>query len=231
MNFDSIFINGDSYSAQTEDFLVYADYLGEYLNLPVINLSARGSSNDRIIRSSVEYLCRAKNPLVIIGWSFIRRIEVWYYGENQNIISQIPDRHPEEHLRINLISLNWLLNANEATLEQKALINEDLFVHKKLIDFYTNLYLFTDLLKSRNLKYLFFSAAKNSEVPIASFPAIANLDLVKSVMNDPGIYQLHEFYIQQWAQKNDPDCNDVTGHLSAEGHKKFAKHLLELLNL
>jgi hypothetical protein len=33
--------------------------------------------------------------------------------------------------------------------------------------------------------------------------------------------------IMDWAFKNDPDCNKVTGHLSENGHKKFSAFLLE----
>lgn len=229
MIFDSIFVNGDSYSASMGDFPVYADYLGQKLNLPVINISAVGSNNDRILRSSVEHLSHIKNPLVIIGWSFVRRLEVWYYGNKQKILSKIPDQHSEPHLRLNLVTLDWLLASNEATPEQKALVDQDLFVHKKLIDFYTDLYLFTHLLKSRKLEYFMFSAAKNSEIPVKSFPSISNLEIVKSISADPGVYNLHDFYIMQWAQSNDPEHHTVTGHLSADGHRKFADHLLTLL--
>ena len=94
MNYDCILINGDSYSAPT-NYKVYGNFLSEKLGIPVINFAIPGSNNQRILRSSIEYLQQIKseysNPLVVIGWSFIRRIEVWYYGNNQKLLNAIPD--------------------------------------------------------------------------------------------------------------------------------------------
>jgi len=231
LNFDCIFINGDSYSAPTQHFPVYSEYLSNCLELPLINLAIAGSNNDRILRSSIEFVESKKfqNPLIIIGWSFVKRLEVWYYGNNQKIIKALPDNINEDHKNLRFVTLDRLLNENEATLEQKALINEDLFVHKKLTDFYTDLFLFSNYLKKENLTYFFFSAAKNNEIPINCFPAIENLNQVQEVLKDKNIYQLHDFFIMDWARKNDPEANPDTGHLSEAGHKKFADYLLTLL--
>jgi hypothetical protein len=146
MKYDCILINGDSYSAPNES-KIYGDFLSEHFGIPVKNFARSGSNNQRILRSSIEYLQEVKseyqNPLVIIGWSFIRRLEVWYYGNNKKLINQMPDS-----LQSRFITLDHVMNAGEATLEQKALINEDLFVHKQLMDFYTNLYMFANILES-----------------------------------------------------------------------------------
>lgn len=226
INYDAIIVNGDSYSAVDYRHRVYSDYLADKLNIPVINISAVGSSNDRITRSTIEQIIKTSdqftNPLVIVGWSFIRRIEVWYYGKNTNILNRGYDN-------LNFVTLEWLINAGEATLEQKCLINDDLFVHKQLMDFYTQVYLLSQFLKNNNCAYFFFSAAKNCEVPINCFPAIEQLEQVQAVSRDPSIFNLHSFYIMDWALQNDPDCNKTTGHLSNDGHKKFSEFLLEKL--
>jgi len=224
MKHDCIFINGDSYSAPG-GIKVYGDFLSEHFNIPVRNYAIRGSNNQRILRSSIEHLHQIRlefqNPLIIIGWSFIRRLEVWYYGNNQRLINQVPDS-PESRF----ITLDRVINAGEATLEQKALINEDLFVHKQLMDFYTNLYMFARILESQNLNYVFFSAARNTDCPIHCFPYINSLQQVKWVANNPNIFKLHDFCIVQWAKENDPECDPVTGHLSEDGHKKFSNFIL-----
>jgi hypothetical protein len=223
--FDCILISGDSYSAPTKH-KVYGDFLSEHFGIPVKNFAIQGSNNDRILRSSIEYLQEVKseyqNPLVIIGWSFIRRLEVWYYENNRKLINQIPDSADSR-----FITLDHVINAGEATLEQKALINEDLFIHKQLMDFYTNLYMFAHYLESQNLSYAFFSAAKNTDCPIHCFPYIHSLEQVKWVEKNPNIFKLHDFCILNWAIENDPDCHSVTGHLSELGHKKFANFLLD----
>jgi len=223
--YDCILINGDSYSAPA-NHKVYGDFLSEHYGIPVKNFAIPGSNNQRILRSSIEYLYQIKseykNPLIIIGWSFIRRLEVWYYGNNQKLLNQIPDS-----LESRFVTLDRVINSGEATLEQKALINEDLFIHKQLMDFYTNLYMFAHLLKSQNLSYLFFSAARNTDCPIHCFPYIHSLEQVKWVENNPRIYKLHDFCIMNWSKENDPDCHPVTGHLSQLGHEKFASYLTD----
>lgn len=225
MKHDCIFINGDSYSAEIKNSKVYGDFLSEYFDIPIRNFAVPGSNNQRILRSSIEYLDKIKsefhNPLIIIGWSFIRRLEVWYYGNNRGLINQIPDSAESR-----FITLDRVMQAGEATLEQKALINEDLFVHKSLMDFYTNLYMFAKILESQNLDYVFFSAARNTDCPVHCFPYIQSLQQVRWVANNPKIFKLHEFCIMNWAKENDPESDPVTGHLSLDGHEKFSKFIL-----
>lgn len=228
--FDCIFVNGDSYSAPTTH-QVYADFLSKELGIPVTNIAVVGSNNQRILRSSINQLndlqAQYSNPLIIIGWSFIRRLEVWYYGKKSNVLSRIPDRTlVDDHLNPRLVTLNVLLSLNEATLEQKSLVNEDLFIHKQLTDFYTNLYMFSQLLDSRGLKYFCFSAAKNFDCPVDDFPWINSLNFVQDVINNPNIYKLHDFCILDWAKTNDPGSHPITGHLSEYGHEQFAKLIL-----
>ena len=205
--------------------MVYGDFLSNHFNIPIKNFAIPGSNNQRITRSSIEYLQQIKseykNPLVIIGWSFIRRLEVWYYGNNQQLLNQMPDS-----LESRFVTLDRVIHSGEATIEQKALINEDLFIHKQLMDFYTNLYMFAHLLESQNLTYLFFSAAKNTDCPINCFPYINSLEQVQWASNNKNIYKLHEFCIMNWAKEYDPKSHPVTGHLSEEGHEKFADFIL-----
>ena len=225
MKYNCIVINGDSYSAPIKNAKVYGDFLSDQLQLPVKNFAIPGSNNQRILRSSIEYLQQIKseykNPLVIIGWSFIRRLEVWYYGNNQQLLNQMPDS-----LESRFVTLDRVIGSGEATLEQKALINDDLFIHKQLMDFNTNLYMFAHTLESQNLSYLFFSGAKNTDCPIHCFPYIESLQQVKWVAENKRIYKMHEFCIMNWAKENDSDCHPVTGHLSESGHKKFADFIL-----
>lgn len=229
--FDCVLVNGDSYSAKNYKHKVYADFLQQQLDVPVYNCAQIGSNNQRIIRSTLEHIHQYKNPLVLIGWSFIRRMEVWYYGEKQSIINRIPDRIQEidDSKQSRFVTLDLLLNENEATLEQKCLVNGDLFVHKQLTDFYTNLYMFAHTLESMNIKYKFFSAAKNTEIPINCFPYIESLHQVQWCAQNKNFYKLHDFCILNWGKENDPDAHPVTGHLSEHGHNLFANLLQEII--
>ena len=233
--FDCIFINGDSYSEQRMlDTPRYGDFLSQMLgNIPVKNLAKGGSTNDRILRSSIEHIYKLKqeyqNPLIIIGWTFIRRSEVWYYGKNtdSNVLQSIPDISDNPHSR--LCTLDWLINIKEATTQQKLSYLENAHIHKALTDFYTNLYLFANLLESQNLNYIFFSAANNMDCPTANFPFIDKLFQTTWVNQNTNICNLHEFCITNWAKENDPEAHPVTGHLSTVGHEKFAHYLLNIM--
>lgn len=234
MKYDKIIVNGDSYSALGQSGS-YSTTLGQKLNLPVDNIAVPGTNNDRIVRTTVEKVLTETNSnkrlLVVVGWSFVRRLEVWYYGNNYKVESRIPDKHSEQdHKNPRFVTLDILSAYNELTMEQKCLVNEDLFVHKQLTDFYTNVYLLSQFLQNNSVDYLFFSAAKNVEIPVSSFPYIQSLHQVQQVISDKNIFDLHDFYIQDWARYNDPDANPVTGHLSTHGHMKFADFLLEKIN-
>lgn len=226
MEYDCIFVNGDSYSAPTTH-RVYGDFLSEKLGIPVKNFAVQGSNNQRILRSSIEYLNQIKNeyqnPLVIIGWSFIHRLEVWYQGNHQKLLSQMHD-HPDSRF----VTLDWVINYGEATLEQKTLINDTSSPHKLLMDFYTNLYMFGHTLEFQHLSYKFFSGAKNTSCNVNCFPYLNSLQQVQWVTTNPNIFKLHDFCISDWAKENDPKCSS-TGHLSETGHEKFAQFLLENL--
>jgi hypothetical protein len=230
--FDCILVNGDSYSAKDNGHQVYADFLQEHLGMPVYNIARSGSNNQRITRSTLEKIHQYKNPLVLIGWSFINRIEVWYYGHNPDIIQNlIPDQDITLDVtkRPKFITLDHLIARNEATLEQKCLINDNFFVHKQLTDFYTNLYMFAHTLESMDIPYKFFSAACNTESPINCFPYIESLNQVQWCTQNKNFYKLHDFCIPGWAKENDPDSHPITGHLSEHGHKKFASFLQEII--
>jgi len=231
---DCIVVNGDSYSAKIKN-RVYSDFLAEQLNIPVINIARQGSNNDRIRRTSIEKLLEIKGqykkPLLIVGWSFIRRIEVWYYGNHSQVIHAIPDReNKESYQQPRFVTLDTLTSLNQATLEQKCLVNEDLFVHKQLTDFYTSLYMFAHTVESLGAELFCFSAAKNTEIPVDSFPYIESLQQVKWCASQKNIHQLHEFCIMQWAKNNDPAHAIKTGHLSEYGHQHFADELISWLN-
>ena len=232
MQYDKILVNGDSYSAEEGcDGPVWADYLQDKTGIPVINRAFIGSSNQRIVRSTLEYLSEidgAKKPLVIIGWSYIRRIEIWYYGRGLEL--RIPDRLPGDDItKPRLCSLDWLLPPYQdiATPEQKALLPDVMEVHKALTDFYTSLYMLAHTLEAKGIDYLFFSGADNTDIGLEAFPYVNGLSQVQWCTNNKKFYQLHDFSIPNYAIKNDSDRSD-TNHLSTSGHDKFSTFLLDL---
>lgn len=233
MTYDCIIVNGDSYSARTHG-PVWADALGKKLNIPVVNLSTEGCRNDRILRSTLEYLETSTFvcPLVIIGWSFVTRIEVWYPGNNQHLLSKAPDnkdRDPDQQLRF--LTLTWITrdHPKEVTDEYKNLVALPTDYHKTVVDLYLKIFLLTEYMKNRNIDYFMFSGALNDEWHINDLKPATDYSFCQSVANDPKIYPLHDFSISQWAREHDPECSD-TFHLSPQGHIQFADHLTQLMN-
>jgi hypothetical protein len=115
IDYDKIIVNGDSYSAAGIS-IPWATTLAEQLNLPLVNIASAGSSNDRITRTTIEQVLQEKNNtnrlIVIVGWSFVRRLEVWYYGNKSTVLNQIPDQTKEIHLNPKFITLDMLAQLN-----------------------------------------------------------------------------------------------------------------------
>lgn len=228
MLYDCILINGDSYSAEVTEHKVYGNFLAEKFNIPIKNFAVPGSNNQRILRTLIEYLYQVKsefkNPLVIIGWTFTSRLEVWYYGNNKKLINQVPDAELSPESR--LITLDRLIQNNEATLEHKALISDEVLANTQFTNHFTNLYLLANLLNSMSIDYRFFSAADNAGCNLSFFPHLLRYQHVKWVLDNPKIYELNDFSLSKWAKENDPQCTS-TGHLSESGHERFASFFNE----
>jgi len=226
---DCLIVNGDSYSAPDVKFPVYAEYLANHFDVPLFNIAVTGSPNDRILRSTVHTINKLKsqykNPLVIIGWSFLHRIEVWYHGSNEKVISRAPDQFSNGS-QLRFLSMNWIPD-DEISPNTKDFLTAVDTIDKKIIDWYLHLFLLSTLFKYEKISYLFFSAANNQDFPIQGFPALRDFSFVQQVIADPNIYNLDSFCIPQWAGINDTECDQKTGHLSNKGHQKFANFLLD----
>lgn len=225
-DYDCLLVNGDSYSAPDARNPVYADIVAQELGVPVYNYARAGSSNDRICRTTIEYvnqaLAQGRRPLVIVAWSFVRRQEVWYYGSGSH--HMMPDQCRGDHHDPRLITLDFLLKDGLATMEQKAMVPAPNEIHKLLTDWYTQVYLLAHWLEQKRLPYFFFSGADNEDCPTHCFPFVRELSTVKWCQTNPRIRDLHGFHVPQWARVNDPGVTS-TGHLSPEGHRGFAVYI------
>lgn len=227
LNIDCLIANGDSYSAP----IGWPEQLASRLDVTCYNLSVIGSSNDRILRTTIEsvekYISQNLKPYVIIGWSFIQRTEIWYHGPDERIIRRGRQSNLNQSSR--LVTADWIPD-NELSQQIKEMIASVEAIDKKIIDWYTDIFLLSRYLRAHAINYVFFSAADNKPFPINSWPDFKDLALVRNVNQDPGIYKLHDFCIPDYARKYDKDCKEPTGHLSAEGHKKFSDFMFDLIN-
>ena len=214
-----VYINGDSYSAESAGQVPYSNFIANIIDIPVINHAVAGSCNDRILRTSLEYCANLKQnqrPLIIIGFSFIAREEIWI--EN---IAQYSHRI-KDYFGSQLVSSEWLKKFDEATMH--AIIDQN--INKQVIHFYTKLFMFVQTLKSMDLQYYIFSAADNADYRNLNWDSLKNLQMFQRVSQDPNIINLHEFNIGKWAKDNHLSTTP-TSHLYEDGHKMFADYLLK----
>lgn len=236
---DLVIVSGDSYSASfsnipTNEGSLYGQCLADMLRVPAKLLAEPGSSNDRIIRSIYESVLTAlaqnQTPLVIVGLSFVRRTEIWYYGDNPQYRERFLDtKDLEAHRVIPTLTLDWVLHDPEIKEKYKSYIIADSFIHKRLLDFYIDVFGLINSLENLGVPFLVFSGANNTDCPVNCFPAIEELNVVKHVQQNLNVLDLHKFCIANWSLKHDAERKPDTGHLSKAGHKKFAEFLLSVI--
>ncbi len=246
-NWDTIIVNGDSYSALSPRHRVYSEFMQEQLDLVCDNVARQGSNNDRILRSTIEavlhHLAQGHRPLLILGLSYIMRQEVWVGDVESDTLDITPDtvrsiwnRMLEPYPQVNhhsqtlpVVSLDWVANESRWKQQFRHQVEYEFYIHKRVLDTYVNLFTLTEFLHRRGVPYIVFSAASNQDCAVETFPAIQHLASVKSVMADPHVIELHTNCVRLWAQSNDPDCDPRTGHLSEQGHRLWAQRMIRLI--
>ena len=214
-----IFINGDSYSAANNGSIPYSKYLGDLVNIPVTNFAMRGSSNDRIFRTTLEYcagLSSDQKPLIIIGFSFVPREETWIKD-----VSKYSDRI-KDYPGSKFISTHWLQDKDLDESTMHLIIDQN--INKQMINFYTKLFMLTQTLKSLNLPYFLFSAANNKDFRNLDWNSVNNLKMYQHIQQDSCVADIHNFNIDIWAEENKVQTTS-TKHLLDDGHRKFADFL------
>jgi hypothetical protein len=214
-----IYINGDSYSANNTEEVAYSNFIADQIDIPVTNHAIAGSCNDRIFRTTLEYCANLKQdqrPLIIVGFSFITREEIWI--DDISKYSQRIKDYPGSQF----IGAGWIKTVDEATMH--AVIDQN--INKQITHFYVKMFMFTHTLKSLNLPYHIFSAADNTDFRNLNWNSLRNLQAFQKISQDPNVRDLHRFNIGKWAEDNHLKTTK-TKHLYEDGHKMFADYLLK----
>lgn len=218
MKYDCIIVNGDSYTAETYEHMVYSQYISETSDHHhVLNYAMAGCGNKRIFRSTVEAVAQAKkdfsNILCIIGYSFLHRKEIWYEGNDEKLLARCYNTR--------LITSSWL-NDDIPTIYE---LNDNLV----LTQFYDDLFMFYNTLENLNCKYYIFPGAQNLFC-IKYKKYLENLYTYQMCKSNVNIVPMESFCIANFARsKNLP--TKFTGHMNQQGHREFAKHLIKELDL
>jgi len=233
--YDTIYINGDSYS-QKQSHKVYSDFLQElYPTTNVINQAIYGSNNSRIFRKSTEdLLLSTGKTFAIIGFSFTEREEIWYNGDypaghiyeknttdfpiNSDLIDKIKFDTSVWHFYQQETNKNY----NDTDIKNM-ITNKHISPTKNMTDFIFNLVQFAGFLKSRNIDYLLFRAAKEDDMKDLNWDFIKSTNAWKYIQQDPNILDL-DFSIPRFALDNNCAVTE-TGHMYEDGHKAFVGYL------
>ena len=234
--YDTIYINGDSYSQKICDHKVYSDFLSElYPDTSVINRAIKGSNNTRIFRKSTEdLLLSTGKTFAIIGFSFTEREEIWYnghfykkiiYEKNTNdfpINSDLVDKLKFDTSVGHFYQQETNKDYNDPDIKNM-ITNRHRSSTKNMTDFIFNLVQFAGFLKSRDIDYLLFKAAKEDDMKDLNWDFIKSTNAWKYIQQDPGILDL-DFSIQRFAIDNNCAVTE-TGHMYEDGHKAFVGYL------
>jgi len=230
--FDLIYVNGDSYSVVREEFPVYSDHLDD-IGKYVINNAMKGCNNDRIFRKTLEDLISIEhtNTLVILGFSFLSRVEVWYQGNNDKILKNIEvinnkDFPINEKLvnKLQLSTSDWIghNDINDPQWKSAVLYTD---INKQIIDFLVQLESLIGWLENRNIDYLIFSAADNYDWKDCNWDFLKSMNVYKSLISNNRILgNFFNFSVKKFCADRNIKT-DQTYHMFGDGHLEFSKFL------
>ena len=157
----------------------YGVQSAEMLNWDWINQGESGGSNDRIIRTTENFLeiSNVENLFILIGWTTWER-EEWlhdgvYYQVNASGRDQVP---PELQTKYK----EWVIKQDDVERERKML-----FWHDKIYHFHLSL-------RHRGIRHLFFNT-------YTDFAPIVHNQLV-TTDNRPPLHNWHNSYIDPYNQ-------------------------------
>jgi len=202
-----LYVNGDSH-CEGEGLLptdkTFAQLVAEYFNLKLINESQGGCSNDRILRTSNNWLDKNSSnvALCLIGITTWER-EEWYYDNKfWNINSSGPGALPYD---LKERYTNWVINNSHTALLSKGIIWE-----KKMWDFHMQLINSGTPHVFFNLFYPFISPNHNDW----------GINFIGPYENNLSYYH----YL-----KDNRQVADSHYHYNASGHKLWAKFLINYI--
>lgn len=246
MNYSLIYVNGDSYSIP-RSWTAYPDHVSAALGgVPVVNKSAAGSCNRRIVRTTCRDILRLRSQypgriLALVGYTFLHRTELWDKELSDHT------KWPDDGDFFSLCAMtewDWFNKKDQMYNFQDRL---DLFNKTSVLWYdeeaqWTNLMLDTLLLskflRTQDCDYVIFSAANHRKDPELQIgediePQGPFIDDFKQQLgSDPGIIDLYGFSFVKYCWDHghrpfDYDLYGKHGHPDQAGHRDFAEFLIQ----
>ena len=197
-----IFVCGSSWSTGVfEKNVSWADYLGEMLNMEVVNYSSGGVGNDYIVRRTLEYFKDNTANLCIINWAPQSRREYMINGEWAYIV---PWFHDWDEKSRKMYENNALTKPDwkEVRDFHVKYLHDDKRDYVNTDNYYT---LLTTYLKYKDIPYLCFSVDDYTN-------------------DDPYFMKDRMYYVcKEYLNKYN--------HPNPEGHKIWAQKVYDALNV
>lgn len=238
-----IYSNSCSFGAP-QDHLTYGDYFAAHYGAKLINNGMPSSCNRRIIRTSIRDLSGIlesdKDPVALIGLTFVSRTELWQpdlpaskddghfhplNGDSKQIDwsakgltnTHIPDIHKYARGPVQNYYKEWLIHYHPESA---------------VTDIVTDLLMFAGWARSNKIRYLIFSN-------VDLFPGPDQIDcgspflksLVEALLSDESVIDPWTFSFGTYArelgfQPKDAHLFGTHGHPGHESHKKFSEFLI-----
>lgn len=241
-----VYVNGDSYMRASTGKRT-SDFLGEYLQVKNINKSISGSSNDRILRTSLRDLINLRklysgNITTVINLSFIHRKSFWDpFGQEEKWKNSDDGEFASYQL---MIGNNWFEKFHTKNkLETNAPIHLNKFIREHIRFFdpeaeFTNLFqqliLFSSWCRENNIQYIIFSGPVQEDRIDTQAPFIE--PFYTTIIQDKNILDIFEFSFCNYCFEQgfigfDYEEFGKNSHQTEEAHARFAKFLVENFNL
>jgi hypothetical protein len=194
----------------------YGKLLADKMNMTLYCDAESASSNDRIIRTTREYLKNNTPDLIVIGWSTWEREEWLHDDVYYQITASGTDTVPKE---LQQQYKHWVIEQDYITRQ------------KKLMSWHDTIHAFH--LELSDIPHLFFNTYSN-------FSAIRNRQIITNVSSKiPNEYDWNHSYIDPyaesttyyfWLKNNGFDTvNPNSYHFGKDAHAKWADFLYDYL--
>ena len=225
-----LYVNGDSHSAGAQAFnnycfakddintkhlglsphpdnlkVSYGNLIAQHLNADFHCEAESASSNDRILRTTHEYLCKYTPNLVIIGWATWEREEFLingtYYQFSAGRVTLDWPKEIEQQYKL------WVMNADSATQAQR---------------WHATIWNFHQELLSKKINHLFFNT-----LHAFNHSFITKLDWGVNYFNP---YSHNDTYYYWLVNNGYESISPNNYHFRADAHQAWANHLTKIIN-
>lgn len=233
-----VYVNGDSYT-KISDGKCYSDFLGEHFGCSSINVAISGSSNSRILRTSLRDLIELRQThdtvIAVISLTFPLRTELW----DQDIINNKFVNDGEFVSIQTTQSKRWFYDNESAEPSRyQSYVKEWLRwynIEAETVELIKEIVLLTTWCKYSKIKYVLFSGPLQETVDLES-PFIKSL--YAEISKNPNVIDIFSDSFTEWCvRRGHKPIDDHTqeihgktytiGHHGEAAHKDFAKFLFE----